>query len=76
MSEQLDPHSFSGAFAELESDLPAAVRLADWRSEAGRRRRDRPGPRAGRAPQRRTVRAWWRALWPRSGRGPDLRRTR
>jgi hypothetical protein len=74
-NDRLDPHSFSGCFAELESDLPGGVTLAGWRSERHRPVGD-AAPAASRAPQVRTLRARWWARRPRSGRGPGPRRTR
>jgi hypothetical protein len=76
MSERLDPLSFAGCFAELDSDLPAGIRLADWRSVAAREVDEGAGPAVGRVPQGCTRRVRWWARRPRAERGPDTWRTR
>jgi hypothetical protein len=83
--DRLDPVSFAGCFAYVDSEIPPGVTLLAWRSRRSGSERRPPQPRAttiggagagaDRAPQRRTpfgVRM--RARRPRSGRGPSPRR--
>ncbi len=84
--DRLDPLTFAGCFAYLDSDVPAGVTLPVWRSQRAGSTSDRPqvasasiggdGAGADRAPQGRTLRARRRAHRPRSGRGPSARRNR
>jgi hypothetical protein len=70
--DQIDPLGFPGCFAYLETDIPPGLSLAAWRAQTTR---EREPARADRAPQDRTLRVRGGAHRPRSGRGPDPRRT-
>jgi hypothetical protein len=82
--DRLDALTFTGCFAELESDIPPGLTLTAWRCGRTGSKRDRPGladastgrgaAGAGLAPQDRTLRVLGRAHRPRSGRGPSPRR--
>ena len=84
--DRLDPLSFAGCFAYLDSEIPAGVTLRAWRSRRSGSKRKPPQPRstttggagasADRAPQGRTLRVPRRARRPRNGRGPSVRRNR
>jgi hypothetical protein len=82
--DRLDALTFSGCFAELESDIPPGLTLTAWRSGQTSSKRDRSRPAsgstdrggagAGLASQDRTLRVLGRAHRPRGGRGPSPRR--
>jgi hypothetical protein len=84
--DRLDPLSFAGCFAYLDSEIPPGVTLPAWRSRRSGSKRKAPQPRgtttggagagADRAPQGRTLRVPARARRPRNGRGPSARRSR
>ena len=86
--DRLDPLSFTGCFAELDSDIPPGVTLLAWRSQRARSNPKRPqiatpstgegegGAGADLAPRDRTLRVRGRAHRPRRGRGPSARRNR
>ncbi len=84
--DRLDPLTFAGCFAYLDSDVPPGVTLPVWRSQRttrsaerlqlAARRSDLDSAGADLAPQNRTLRVPGRAHRPRSGRGPSPRRNR
>jgi hypothetical protein len=77
---RLDPLTFPGSFAELESDLPPGMTLPAWRTErrrpsAAARGSEGRGAAADLAPKPRTpFGVPMRARRPRSWRGPSPRR--
>jgi hypothetical protein len=84
--DRLDPVSFAGCFAYLDSEIPPGVTLPAWRSRRSGSKRKPPQPRgtttggagagADRALQGRTLRVPGSARRPRNGRGPSPRRNR
>jgi hypothetical protein len=84
--DRLDPLSFAGCFAYLDSEIPPGVTVPAWRSRRSGSKRKAPQPGgtatggagagADRAPQGRTLRVPGRARRPRNGRGPSARRSR
>jgi hypothetical protein len=75
--DRLDPLTFAGSFAYVDSDVPAGVTLAAWRSHRGGpdpKPPSRAGADADLAPQGRTLRVRGLARRPRSGRGRSPRR--
>ena len=75
--DRLDPLTFAGSFAYLDSDVPAGVTLAAWRSHRGGPDPERPsqaGAGADLAPRHRTLRVPGLAHRPDSGRGRSPRR--
>jgi hypothetical protein len=85
-SDRLDPLSFAGCFAYLDSEIPPGVTLPAWRSRRSGSRPKPPEPPgttsgwagagADHASQGRTLRVRGRARRPRTGRGPSPRSTR
>jgi hypothetical protein len=73
---RLDPLSFAGSFAYVESDVPAGVTLAAWRAQDRASSAAQAVSGADLAPQGRTLRVRGLARRPRSGRGPNPRRNR
>jgi hypothetical protein len=80
-TDRLDPLTFAGSFAYLESDLPPGLTLPAWRSQRSgsaspaSSTSDEAAAGADLAPQGRTpLGVRMRARRPRSGRGPGPRR--
>jgi hypothetical protein len=75
--DRLDPLTFAGSFAYLDSEVPAGVTLAAWRAQRGGPDPNRPrqaGAGADLAHRGRTLRVLGLAHRPHSGRGRSPRR--